>query len=322
MRSTCATIICRFEPLALLVNIDSARGEKLRSLLSGLLPEQKVILAEEDFDPATIHHLLTWKIPDDMARFTSLQTVFSVGAGVDQFTGLRMPQGTKLVRLVAPGLAAMMQEYVAMAVLGLHRDLPAYIDQQRERVWKMASVPPPAGERRVGVMGLGELGRSALAALAPFGFPLAGWARGPHRIEGVECFHGPDGMGAFLTRCDILICLLPLTPQTEGILNAELFSQLPRGAALVHVGRGRQLNHADLTAALEAGQLRAAVLDVVHPEPLPQDHPFWNDPRIVLTPHIACITQVETLAPAIAANLKRHAKGEPMQGEVALERGY
>lgn len=308
--------------MTLLANIDTVRGEKLRGLLAGLLPEQKVVLADDPFDPSTIRHLLTWKIPDDMARFSALQTVFSVGAGVDQFTGLRLPNGAKLVRLVAPGLVAMMQEYVAMAVLGLHRDLPFYIAQQRDQVWNMVSTPPPARERRVGVMGLGELGKGALKALAPFGFPLAGWARGPHRIEGVECFHGPGMLGDFLGRCDILVCLLPLTPQTEGILNAGLFAQLPRGAALVHVGRGRQLNHADLSAALDAGQLRAAVLDVVNPEPLPQGHPFWRDPRIVLTPHIACITQVETLAPAIAANLERHARGEPMRGEVALERGY
>lgn len=308
--------------MTLLANIDTARGETLRNLLAGLLPEQKVVLADEAFDPATIRHLLTWKIPDTMAQMTALEVVFSVGAGVDQFTGIRLPNGVKLVRLVAPGMVAMMQEYVTFATLGLHRDLPAYIAQQQTQVWKMASVPPPASARRVGVMGLGELGKGALEALKPFGFALAGWARSPHAIDGVECFHGAGGLGDFLARTDILICLLPLTPQTEGILNAALFSQLPRGAALVHVGRGRQLNHGDLTAALDGGQLSAAVLDVVHPEPLPQGHPFWSDPRIVLTPHIACITQMETLAPAIAANLANHAQGKPMLGEVALERGY
>lgn len=308
--------------MTLLANIDTARGVKLRNILAGLLPGQKVVLADEAYDPATIRHLLTWKIPDNMAQLTALEVVFSVGAGVDQFTGIRLPDGVKLVRLVAPGMVAMMQEYVTFATLGLHRDLPAYIAQQQAQVWKMASVPPPASARRVGVMGLGELGTGALTALKPFGFALAGWARSPHAIDGVECFHGADGLGAFLARTDLLICLLPLTPQTEGILNAALFSQLPQGAALVHVGRGKQLNHDDLTAALNARQISAAVLDVVHPEPLPQDHPFWTDPRIILTPHIACITQVETLAPAIAANLSRHAQGEPMQGEVALERGY
>jgi len=308
--------------MTLLANIDTARGTKLRDMLAGLVPEQKVVLSDEGYDPATIRHLLTWKIPENMAQMTALETVFSVGAGVDQFTGIRLPDGARLVRLVAPGLVAMMQEYVTLAVLGLHRDLPAYIAQRQAQVWKMASVPPPATERRVGVMGLGELGKGALAALKPFGFPLAGWARSPHAIDGVECFHGAGGLDAFLVRTDILVCLLPLTPQTEGILNADLFAKLPRGAALVQTGRGRQLNQSDLSAALEAGQISAAVLDVTDPEPLPQGHPFWSDPRIILTPHIACITQVETLAPAIAANLSRHAQGQPMQGEVMLERGY
>ncbi|MCC5960045.1 MAG: glyoxylate/hydroxypyruvate reductase A [Rhodobacteraceae bacterium] len=308
--------------MTLLANIDTERGAKLRSILADLLPDQQVALADEAYDPTDIRHLLTWKIPDNLAQMTALKTVFSVGAGVDQFTGIRLPDGAKLVRLVAPGLVAMMREYVTMAVLGLHRDLPAYIAQRQAQVWKMASVPPPASARRVGVMGLGELGKGALAALQPFGFPLAGWARSPHKIDGVECFHGAAMLDDFLARTDILVCLLPLTPQTEGILNASLFAKLPHGAALVQAGRGRHLNQPDLVAALETGQISAAVLDVTDPEPLPQDHPFWGDPRIILTPHIACITQVETLAPAIAANLSRDAQGQPMLGEVAPERGY
>lgn len=308
--------------MTLLANIDTQRGTKLRDILASVLPDQKVVLADEAYDPAQIRHLLTWKIPDNLAQMTALRAVFSVGAGVDQFTGIRLPDGAKLVRLVAPGLVAMMREYVTMAVLGLHRDLPAYNAQQQAQVWKMASVPPPASDRRVGVMGLGELGKGALAALQPFGFPLAGWARSAHEIDGVECFHGAPMLDDFLARTDILVCLLPLTPQTEGILNARLFAKLPRGTALVQTGRGRHLNQTDLIAALDEGQISAAVLDVTDPEPLPQGHPFWTDPRIILTPHIACITQVETLAPAIAANLLRDAQGQPMQGEVALERGY
>ncbi len=308
--------------MTLLANIDAVRGESLRKRFADILPDQRIVLADEEFDKGAIRYILTWKVPDDLSSFPALEVIFSIGAGVDQFIQTSIPKGVALVRLVDPGLTSMMQEYVTMAVLGLHRDLPAYLAQQRSEVWGQVSVPPPAGERRVGVMGLGELGRGALRALAPFGFPLAGWARSEHVIEGVDCYHGTDGLEAFLSRTDILVCLLPLTSQTEGILNGTLFSQLPEAAALVHVGRGRQLNHMDLIEALNAGQLRSAVIDVTEPEPLPPGHPFWSDPRILLTPHIACITRVDMLAPAIAANLLNHRQSKPLLGEVALDRGY
>jgi len=308
--------------MTLLANIDTVRGEKLRKRFAEILPDQRVVLAGEEFDKCAVRYILTWKIPDDLSSFPALEVIFSIGAGVDQFIQTSLPEGVVLVRLVDPGLTSMMQEYVTMAVLGLHRDLPAYLTQQRNEVWRQVAVPPPAGERRVGVMGLGELGKGALKALAPFGFSLAGWARSEHVIEGVDCYHGADGFEAFLARTDILVCLLPLTSQTEGILDAALFSRLPKGAALVHVGRGRQLNHMDLVEALNSGQLRSAVIDVTEPEPLPPGHPFWSDPRILLTPHIACITRVDMLAPAIAANLLNHRQGKPMLGEVALDRGY
>lgn len=308
--------------MTLLIDIDAARATRLRGLLAELAPEQKVVLRAEDPDPAAIRHVLTWLLPDDLHRFPGLATVFSVGAGVDQFLGARLPEGVGLVRLISPGLTAMMQEYVAMSVLALHRHLPAYLDQRARQVWKMAGIPPPAPLRRVGVMGLGELGRAALAALRPFGFRLSGWARSPRAIEGVDTFHGPEGLDGFLSDLDFLVCLLPLTPETEGILNAGLFSRLPMGAHLVQTGRGRQLVQDDLLAALDSGRIAAAVLDVTDPEPLPQGHPFWTDPRIILTPHVACITQVEALAGPLADNLRRFDRGEPLHGAVTAERGY
>lgn len=304
------------------INMDEARGAKLRQLLAEMCPEQKVVLRAEDPDPAKVRHILTWQVPDDLDRFTNLATVFSVGAGVDQFMGADLPRAVGLVRLISPGLTAMMQEYVTMSVLALHRHLPAYIDQKSRKVWKMVAIPPPASFRRVGVMGLGELGSGALDALRPFGFQLSGWARRPRMIEGVSTFHGPDGLNPFLADLDFLVCLLPLTADTEGILNAALFSRLPKGAHLIQTGRGRQLVQDDLLAALDTGQIAAAVLDVTDPEPLPQDHPFWTDPRIILTPHIACITQVEALAGPLAENLRRFDRGEAMLGNVAREQGY
>lgn len=308
--------------MTLLINIDAARGMRLRKLLADLAPGQRVVLRDEGCDPATVRHVLTWLMPEDLDRFPHLATVFSVGAGVDQFLGARLPEGVRLVRLISPGLTAMMQEYVAMAVLALHRHLPGYIDQQARQVWERVDIPPPARLRRVGVMGLGELGRAALEALRPFGFQLSGWARSPRELAGVDTFHGEDGLPPFLSNLDFLVCLLPLTSQTEGILNADLFARLPKGAHLVQTGRGRQLVQDDLLAALDSGRIAAAVLDVTDPEPLPQGHPFWSDPRIILTPHIACITQVEALAGPLADNLQRFARGQPMLGEVAPDRGY
>lgn len=308
--------------MTLLVNIDDDRGTRLRALLADLAPGHKVALRADDPDPAEVRHILTWLVPDDLARFPNLATVFSVGAGVDQFIGARLPEGVTLVRLISPGLTAMMQEYVTMSVLALHRHLPAYIEQKSRQVWQMVAIPPPATLRRVGVMGLGELGGAVLSALRPFGFRLSGWARNPREIEGVSTFHGRDQLDPFLNDLDFLVCLLPLTTETTGILNADLFSRLPRGAHLIQTGRGRQLVQDDLLAALDSGQIAAAVLDVTDPEPLPDDHPFWTDPRIILTPHIACITQVEALAGPLAENLLRFDRGEAMHGTVESGRGY
>jgi glyoxylate/hydroxypyruvate reductase A len=308
--------------MVLLANIDTERGQRLKQRFNEAAPEQVLVLPDDSFEKKDIRYLLTWKIPENLGDFINLEIIFSVGAGVDQFVGTGVPQGVTLVRLIDLGLTAMMQEYVTMAVLSLHRDLPAYVAQQEQSVWKQVSLPPPASERRVGVMGLGELGKGALAALGNFGFQLSGWARSPHRIAGVDCFDGADGLQRFLPSVDILVCLLPLTNETRGILNKELFDRLPTGASLVHAGRGQHLRHDDLLSALETGQLRSAFLDVVDPEPLPDTHPFWRHPKIILTPHIACMTRVEMLATAIAGNLDRHGAGKPMAGVVAVERGY
>lgn len=309
--------------MSLYANIDVERGAIVREKLGALVPEIAVVLPGESFDPAKIDYLFTWALPPDIATgWLGLKAIFSLGAGADQFTLSQIPTGVPVVRMIDEALTAMMQEYVTMSVLALHRDLPGYLDQQRRQIFARISVPPVASKRRVGVMGLGELGRASLRALAPFGFALSGWARGAHKIEGVRTFQGPDGLHPFLAQCDILICLLPLTPATVGILDSTLFAQLPRGAALIHVGRGLQLDHAALMEALDSGQLRAAVLDVTEPEPLPQGHFFWSDPRILLTPHIACITRIESYMPTLAHNIRMHRSGNSMRGLVDRERGY
>lgn len=180
----------------------------------------------------------------------------------------------------------------------------------------------PAATRRIGVMGLGCLGRAVLERLVALGFPLAGWSRSSVELPGVECFAGTDGLPAFLARTDILVCLLPLTEESGGILDRRLFAGLPKGASRVNVGRGGHLVAEDLLVALANGTLSAAVLDVTEPEPLPPDHPFWNHSRILLTPHVASQTRPESAALAVIDNLRRHAAGEPLIGLVDRTRGY
>jgi glyoxylate/hydroxypyruvate reductase len=223
--------------------------------------------------------------------------------------------------MIEPLLIQGMAEYVALASLALHRNLIDYVAAQRERRWEPMAVVP-AAERRVSVMGLGAIGQAALEALRPFGFQLAGWSRSERSIEGVQCFAGPQGLDAFLERSDILICLLPLTAETRGILCRKTFDRLPRGAGLINAARGGHLLEEDLLQALDDGQISAAVLDVFAHEPPRSDNPFWNHPRILITPHIASNTSTEFGGRALLDNVLRHRRGEPMVGVVHREFGY
>ena len=171
-------------------------------------------------------------------------------------------------------------------------------------------------------MGLGELGKASLAMLAPLGFRLRGWNRSARAIDGVECFAGAGELDAFLAGTDILVCLLPLTDETRGILSAELFAKLPKGARLVNAARGGHLIEADLLSALDTGQISEAVLDVAQIEPLPGDHPLRSDPRVLVTPHIAGVTRIETAVHALIENVRGDLAGEALPGEVDRKRGY
>jgi glyoxylate/hydroxypyruvate reductase A len=171
-------------------------------------------------------------------------------------------------------------------------------------------------------MGLGVLGSAVLERLGSFGYALAGWSHSRRALPGVEFFATSTELPAFLQRCDVLICLLPLTAATRGILNASLFARLPRGAALINVSRGAELDNEALLAALASGQLSQAILDVTEPEPLPAGHPFWRHPRITVTPHIASVTQPLTAAAVLLDNLRRHRRGEPMRNVIDRIRGY
>jgi glyoxylate/hydroxypyruvate reductase len=273
-------------------------------------------------DPAQVRFLATWSLPPDLATtLPNLELLFSTGAGVDQFDLSRLPGHVQVVRMVEPGIVDGMVEYVTMAVLAWHRDLFAYLARQRTASWEPIRVQT-AASRKVGVLGLGMLGQAVARKLAGFGFEMHGWSRNRREIPGVRCHAGAAALPGFLASCQALVFLLPLTEQTLGMLNASLFARLPRGATLINVARGQHLLLDDLRAALNDGQLAGAILDVTDPEPLPPDHWLWSDRRVVVTPHIASMTQPETAVRSVLQNLRRHARGEAMVGLVDRTRGY
>lgn len=307
--------------MSFVYNADPERGREWERLFALHAPDITFYYWPTYGDPAEVRYLGTWAPIEDLERFSNLEVIFSLGAGVDQFDLNSLPRHVPLVRMQEPGIVATMQEYVAMAVLGLHRDLLSYITQQRERVWKTLRVRP-ASQRCVGILGLGQLGAAVAQHLVGLGFNCRGWSRTPRELPGVECYAGEAALPGFLAGSDILVCLLPLTDHTRGILDASLFAQLPRGSSLVNVGRGAHLVDRDLLSALDCGQLSAAVLDVFSPEPPPADHPLWHHPRVLLTPHVASMTQPESAVMMLLDNIARHQAGHEMVGVVDCQRGY
>ncbi|HSW84404.1 MAG TPA: glyoxylate/hydroxypyruvate reductase A [Usitatibacter sp.] len=273
-------------------------------------------------DPAAVRYLAAWTLPPDLATaFPNLEVLFCVGAGVDQFDLSQVPGSIPVVRMIEPGLVDGMVEYCTLAVLAVHRHWPAYVAQQREHRWQTLPIRT-AATRSVGVMGLGVLGQAVIEKLRDFGFRCAGWSRTPRDLEGVECYAGIESLPAFLAGTDILMCLLPLTEATRGILDRRVFDALPKGAAIVNVARGAHVVTEDLLRALESGQVSAAILDVTDPEPLPEEHPLWTHPGVIITPHVASQSQPETSAAAVLENVRRHRRGEPLVGMVDRLRGY
>ncbi|MCY1226365.1 Glyoxylate/hydroxypyruvate reductase A [compost metagenome] len=218
-------------------------------------------------------------------------------------------------------MAAQMAEYVTAAVLRYFRKLDAYAEQERAGNWKFLK-PHRRADFTIGVMGVGTLGTHIARTLAGFGFPVRGWSRTARAIEGVSGFYGDAGQAPFLDGLRVLVNVLPLTPQTENILNAGLFARLAQGAYVINVARGQHLVEEDLLAAVQSGQVGGATLDVFRTEPLPAEHPFWQEPRITVTPHISALTLREDSIAQIAGKIRALRAGQPIAGVVDLQRGY
>jgi glyoxylate/hydroxypyruvate reductase A len=226
-----------------------------------------------------------------------------------------------VVRLVDPGIKEGMIEYVVYNVLRFHRRMPEYEIQQRKGLWIERRQMLPA-DRRVGILGLGEIGVACAEMLVRMGFDVLGWSRTKKEILNVGCFYGDEALTAFLGQSSILICLLPLTPRTEGILDRETLAALPPGAFLINVGRGAHVVESDLLAALDSGHIAGAALDVFRVEPLPRDHPFWSHPNVSVTPHVAALTLPRTAGPVIADIIRQAEAGGPIRNTVDPGQGY
>lgn len=308
--------------MSVLYKADPIRGRIWAQVIAEQAPDVEFYIWPEQGDPQRVEYLVAWEPPSDwVSHFPNVRVLFSSGAGVDQLQLAHVPEHIQVVRIVEPGIVQGVVEYVVMSVLMLHRHVPAYWRQQASAQWRSIATVA-ASSCKVGVMGLGVLGRAVLERLGTFGYQRYGWSRTSHDIEGVATFAGDEQLDEFLGCCDILVCLLPLTDQTRGILGPRVFAGLRDGAALVNAGRGAHVDTPALLSALDRGRLSQAILDVTEPEPLPPSHPFWSHPRILLTPHIAGSTRPDTAARALVDNIYRHRCGKPLINAIDRSRGY
>lgn len=271
---------------------------------------------------AAADHAVVWHPPQQLFdEQPQLKGIFNAGAGVDALLKLRLPPQALLVRIDDGGMAVQMAEFVCHALIRHFRELDCYEDDVRHGAWSFRR-PRLRADFPVGVMGLGVLGERVAQAVKHFDFPVRGWSRTRKSVEGIECFAGPHEFDAFLAGTRVLVCLLPLTAETQDIMNRETLSKLMPGGYIINVARGAHLVEEDLLALLDSGQLAGAALDVFRTEPLPPEHPFWRHPKVTVTPHTSARTLRDESIAQIAGKIRALERGEPVAGVVDRKKGY
>ena len=279
---------------------------------------------KDHYAPQQIDYFVGFRPPHGFLKgLPRLKAIFSLGAGVDGFLrDPEFPRHLPVVRFVDETLQREMAQYVTMHALIIHRQQRAFDAAQRESAWKQRMLARPSRDVRIGILGMGDIGAVTAERLLMFDFQVFGWSRTRKAVAGVTSFAGQEELPKFLASSDIMVCMLPLTPETENILDAKLFAGLPQGAWVMNVGRGGHCNEQDLLAALDSGHLGGAVLDVFQREPLPADSPFWTHPNVTVTPHIAGITDPRNASAFVVDCVARAETGAPFKNVVDLNRGY
>ena len=310
--------------MAILLSTKAHTMQDWKAALLAVDPSLEIRLFPDAGNPAEIEGAVVWTAHDmmELRRYPNLKLIVSMGAGVDHL--LRPPgppPGIPVARLKDVLLTSAMAEWVLLNVLRFHRQDPEYRALQQRKEWHELSAPSTS-ERRIGILGIGELGSASARVLGSLGFPVMGWSRSAKALAGVQTFHGADGLMAMAAQTDILICLLPLTPETRGVLNARLLAALPRGAYVINGARGGHMVAQDMLTALDSGHIAGAALDVFEPEPLPPESPFWSHPKVFLTPHAASITIPSSVAPQVVENIHNMRAGRPLINLVDFSLGY
>lgn len=294
-----------------------------RDALAALAPQRSVVSDGETFDRADVDYAIVWKQrPGALDNLPNLKAIFSIGAGVDHIFGAEQLPDVPIARAVAPDLTARMSEYVVWQVLDHHRLGPLYRRQQLAKIWHEDVRQPAASDVTVGIMGLGVLGRDAARKLQALGFSVRGWGRTAKRQDGINYYSGVAQLDAFFSGCQMVVCLLPLTADTRGILNASLFAAMDNNTVLINAGRGGLQVERDIVAALDSGKLGAASLDVFETEPLPADSALWHHPKVTITPHAAASSMPHALVPPIIEQMNAFERGEPLVNLVDKNAGY